>query len=154
MGARFAIAAALALHCEPARPPETPTTKMPPETSAPDLAAAHLAWERGAHKLEERRIGPRNLFDAWKSFTEARNELEPLQPRAALYIEAAKLAAECERELARVCDRLLFAAERLDRYGEHEKAQEAWRDVLLHFPGEDPSRCRAKAQANAAESEP
>src|SRR5207244_644724 len=36
-----------------------------------DLAAARAAYDRGRRKLEERRIAPRNLYDAWKAFTEA-----------------------------------------------------------------------------------
>ena len=34
------------------------------------------------------------------------------------------------------------------RHGQDERAQQVYREVLLHFPGDDPSSCRKKAQEN------
>ena len=36
----------------------------------------------------------------------------------------------------------------IERYGQDEKAQQTWREVLLYFPGDDPGSCRKKAQGN------
>jgi len=113
-----------------------------------DLAAAKQAYDRGRRKLEERRIAPRNLYDAWKAFTEARRQMEGLASRPALYAEVAQLIKDCERDLDRECGKLLFSAARFERYGQDEKAQQTYREVLLHFPGEDPTGCRKKAQEN------
>ena len=113
-----------------------------------DLVAAKQAYDRGRRKLEERRIAPRNLYDAWKAFTEARRQMEGLAPRPALYDEVAQLIKDCERDLERECGKLLFSAARFERYGQDEKAQQTYREVLLHFPGEDPTGCRKKAQGN------
>ena len=116
--------------------------------TAGDLASARQAYERGRRKLEERRIAPRNLYDAWKAFAEARRQMEGLAQKPALYGEVAQLIKDAERDLEKECGRLLFSAARLERYGQDEKAQQTYREVLLHFPGEDPAGCRKKAQGN------
>ena len=116
--------------------------------TAGDQAAARQAYERGRRKLEERRIAPRNLYDAWKAFTEARRQMEGLSPMPALYGEVAQLIADAERDLEKECGKLIFSAARFERYGQEEKSQQAYREVLLHFPGEDPTGCRKKAQGN------
>ncbi|GAC1345365.1 MAG: hypothetical protein NVS2B9_08620 [Myxococcales bacterium] len=115
-----------------------------------DEKAAREAWERGRRKLDERRVAPRNLYDAWRALVEARQGLEDLDPRPALYAEVALLAEEAERELGRDCARLLFAAERHGHYGLEAKAQLALREVLLRFPGDDPSGCRRRAREGIA----
>jgi hypothetical protein len=58
-----------------------------------------------------------------------------------------------ERELEADCKRLLFAAARSERYGQDAQVQTAYREVLLHFPGDDPSGCRRKAQEALASFE-
>jgi pSer/pThr/pTyr-binding forkhead associated (FHA) protein len=113
-----------------------------------DLKAGREAYDRGRRKLEERRVAPRNLYDAWKMFTSARRQLEGLSPRPALYAEVAQLIKDCERDLDKECSRLLFTAARFEKYGQQEKAQQTFREVLLHFPGDEPSGCRKKAQGN------
>jgi hypothetical protein len=117
------------------------TVALPPG----DASGARAAYERGRRKLEERQIAPRNLYDAWKAFVEARQKLE--EP-AAFSEELDRLVRGCERDLAKECSRLLFAAARFERYGQEENAQRTYREALLHFPGDEPSACRKKAQAN------
>jgi hypothetical protein len=112
-----------------------------------DARAAREAYERGRRKLDERNVAPRNLYDAWKSFTIARRYLEGLDPKPPLYAEVAELIHDTERDLDKECSRLLFAAGRLERYGQDDKAQRVYREALLHFPDEDPSGCRGKARA-------
>ena len=116
--------------------------------TAGDLLAARQAYDRGRRKLEERRIAPRNLYDAWRAFTEARRQMEGLAQKPALYAEVAQLIKDAERDLDKECGRLLFSAARFERYGQEEKAQQTYREVLLHYPGEDPTGCRRKAQEN------
>jgi hypothetical protein len=115
--------------------------------TAGDLIAARQAYDRGRRKLEERRIAPRNLYDAWKAFSEARREMEGLSQRPALHAEVAQLIKDAERDLEKECRKLLFSAARFERYGQEDKAQQTYREALLHFPGEDPTGCRKKAQA-------
>jgi len=117
------------------------------------LAAARAGYERGRRKLEERRIAPRNLYDAWASFTQAHGQLVA-EGDVPLRAELDRLIADCERDLLRQCGRLQFRASRYERYGQEEKAQQAWREVLLHFPGDDPAGCRRKAQANLLSPQP
>jgi hypothetical protein len=42
----------------------------------------------------------------------------------------------------------LFGAARFERYGDDARAQVTYREAMLHFPGDDPSGCRKKAQEN------
>ena len=51
----------------------------------------------------------------------------------------AQIIKDAERDLERGCGKLLFSAARFERYGQEEKAQQTFREVLLHFPGEDPA---------------
>ena len=118
------------------------------ESAPGDLGGAGAAYERGRRKLEERRIAPRNLYDAWTAFVETRQKLEGLEEKPPFQAELNQLIQECERDLARECGRLLFAAARFERYGQEESAQRTYRKVLLHFPGDDPSGCRKKARGN------
>ena len=114
--------------------------------------AARAAYERGRRKLDDRRIAPRNLYDAWAAFGQARAHLESAAGEP-LRDEVARLLAECERELEAQCGRLSFKASRFERYGEEDKARQAWREVLLHFPGDDPSSCRKKARNSLVSSQ-
>ncbi len=123
--------------------------------SAPGtLAAARAAYDLGRRKLEERRIAPRNLYDAWRAFREGRAHLDGLADPGPFHAELARLIEECERDLERQCGTLLFRAARFERYGQEDRAQEAWREVLLHFPGDDATRCRRKARDHIASAQP
>ena len=111
-----------------------------------DLNRARESYNLGRRKLEERKVAPRNLYDAWKYFVEARRYLEGLSSRPPLYGEVAQLIKDAERDLDKECSRLLFAAARSEKYGQDDKAQVKYREAMLHFPGDDPSGCRKKAK--------
>jgi Inner membrane component of T3SS, cytoplasmic domain len=133
----------------------SPQACIAPPVAVPGaLEAARAAYERGRRKLEERRIAPRNLYDAWVAFIQARGQLPAGADAAGLRGEVDRLIAGCERELQRQCGRLQFRASRFERYGLEDKAQQAWREVLLHFPGDDPAGCRKKAQASLLSAQP
>jgi hypothetical protein len=141
-------------------PPEVP--KAPDEAAITSTAearpaavpdAARAAYERGRRKLEERRIAPRNLYDAWSAFNEARKLLEGVSPQPPLRAELGRLIHDAEEDLGRDCNRLLFAAARLQKYGETARALQAYRDVLLRFPGDEPSGCRKTAQSRLSAAE-
>jgi hypothetical protein len=130
-------------------------TRLPTAQSAPGtLAAARAAYDLGRRKLEERRIAPRNLYDAWKALREGRAHLDGLADPQPLRAELGRMIDECERDLERQCGRLLFRAARFERYGQEDRAQEAWREVLLHFPGDDATGCRKKAGDHLASAQP
>ena len=118
------------------------------------LAAARVAYDRGRRKLQEQSIAPRNLFDACKAFGEGRAHLDGLADAAPLRVELGRLIEQCARDLERQCGRLLFRAARFERYGQEDKAQDAWREVLLHFPGDDATGCRRKARDHLASAQP
>jgi hypothetical protein len=122
---------------------------QPPPGAPPapaDVQAAREWYERGRHKLRERRVAPRNQYDAWSSFKTARRLLHDERPPPLDSVDA--LVEAAERDLASECSRLLFAARRFERYGQDDRAQSAYREILLHFPGDDPSGCRARARDN------
>jgi len=128
---------------------------QPLDGAAPaDLAAARAAYERGRRKLGERRVAPRNLYDAWRAFVVARGHLEGAVDPGLLAGELARLIEESERDLHRECNRLLFTAARFERYGRGERAEQTWREVLLHFPGDDPGGCHGKARDNLLSEPP
>ncbi|HEY2029231.1 MAG TPA: FHA domain-containing protein [Myxococcales bacterium] len=141
-----ACAAAAAMSSRHRAAPTSAPVTVEQAASVPDVDKARAAFERGQRKLEERRIAPRNLFDAWVAFTVARDKLEALPAKPAPYAAAVRLANETEADLRRDCQRLLFQAARFERYGEGREALQTYREVLLHFPGEDPAGCRKKAQ--------
>lgn len=118
-----------------------------------DASTARDWYERGRRKLDERRIAPRNLYDAWVSFSAAHRLLDGRVAPPPLD-ELPVLLEGAERDLATLCRRLLFSAGRFERYGQEPRAEAAYRDVLLHFPGEDPSGCRAQAQRHLSDAEP
>ena len=125
-----------------------------PAAGRGDPDAARTAWERGRRKLEERRVAPRNLYDAWRAFVDARAHLEGVTPLPAFYPELTRSLRASEQDLGRECQRLVFSADRLERYGQPDKAQQAWREVLLHFPGDDPGGCHKRAQENLVSPQP
>ena len=141
----------LALGGDPTEPDGGRTADGAP---SPDFAAARAAYERGRRKLEERRVAPRNLYDAWRACVEARGHLEGVADAGLLEGQLARVIEECERDLHRECNRLLFTAVRFQRYGQGERAEQTWREILLHFPGEDPGGCRGKAQENLLSQAP
>ena len=121
------------------------------ETGPVDPKAAREAYDRGNRKLEERRVAPRNLYDAWSYFAQARRSLEGLAPRPELYGEVARRIAEAERQLQKDCARLLFSGARYETYGQDEQARRAYRELLQHFPAEDPWACRRRGRDNLAQ---
>jgi pSer/pThr/pTyr-binding forkhead associated (FHA) protein len=125
-----------------------------PGTSSGDLVAARAVYERGRRKLAERRVAPRNLYDAWAAFVAAADHLRGATGAEPLRAEVQRLVSECERDLRRECQRLLFTAARFERYGQHDRAQRAWREVLLHYPGDDPAGCRHRAEESVVSSQP
>jgi hypothetical protein len=118
------------------------------------IGAARAAYERGRRKLEERRIAPRNLYDAWRAFEEARSHLEGVDLPGTLWTDVVQAIRHCERELERQCRGLLFQAARFERYGEEARAQQIWRDVLKHFPGDETTGCRKKARDSLISPQP
>jgi hypothetical protein len=125
-----------------------------PPAGPGDLAAGRAAYERGRRKLLERRVAPRNLYDAWTAFAAAREHLKGTAGAGFLPEEVGRLVSECERDLRRECERLLFVAARFERYGQQDKAQQTWRLILLHFPGEDPGGCRRRTEESLVSSQP
>jgi hypothetical protein len=134
-------------------PPLAEMASSPPERR-PGVEAARAAWERGQRKLRERRIAPGNLYDAWRAFGEARDRVTALASRPEFAGDLEQRVADAQRALEGECRRLRFTASRFERYGETDKAQQTWREILLHFPGDDPGGCHREAQDNLVSPQP
>jgi hypothetical protein len=136
-------------------------TAMPELPSGANMFAGEIgmpretreSYERGRRKVEERRIAPRNLYDAWRAFTATREALRTTAPESPARENLSELTRWTERELEADCKRLLFGAARSERYGEEAQALVAYREILLRFPGDEPSGCRKKAQEALASAE-
>ena len=130
--------------------PELPSAA---EVFPGELREARESYERGRRKVEERRIAPRNLYDAWRAFTACANVIETYAPATPARSSLSALVRWAERELEAECKRLLFGAARFERYGQDGQALATYREVLLHFPGDEPSGCRKKAQEALASAD-
>jgi pSer/pThr/pTyr-binding forkhead associated (FHA) protein len=136
-------------------------TPMPELPSAAEMFPGEIgtlrevreSYERGRRKVEERRIAPRNLYDAWRAFTAAGGALQTTAPASPARANLSELVRWAERELEAECKRLLFGAARSERYGQEAQALAAFGEILLRFPGDDPSGCRKKAQEALASAE-
>ena len=117
---------------------------------AGQVGTAQAWYERGRRKLEERRVAPRNLYDAWKSFSAAGRLLDG-RPATPPLDALPRLIDEAERDLRSECRKLLFTARRFQSYGEEVRAQAAYREMLVRFPGLDPGGCRAAAREELSE---
>jgi len=111
-----------------------------------ELREAREPYDRGRRKLEERRIAPRNLYDAWRAFTAATAAIEATAPGATIPADLSRLIEWTQQELETECKRLLIGAARSERYGQDGQVEAAYREILRHFPGDDASGCRRKAQ--------
>ncbi len=131
-------------------PPPQPVAAAVAPAAGGDPAGARSSYDRGRRRLEERRVAPRNLYDAWSAFVDARRALAGVTARPAFAADLDKRIDLCERELQRDCDRLLFAAARFEKYGQDEQALQIFREVLSRFPGDEPSGCRQRAQERLA----
>jgi hypothetical protein len=154
IAAVFAMKAGQAIPVERSDASSSGSRQVPPETPSGDLVAGRAAYERGRRKLAERRVAPRNLYDAWAAFLAAGEHLKGTTGVELLRDEVARLVSECERDLRRECERLLFVAARFERYGQQQRAQHVWREVLLHYPGDDPAGCRRRAEDSLVSSQP
>lgn len=115
---------------------------------SPDPARAKRAYDLGVSRWESRNVAPRNAYDAYTYFKDARRFLEAAYPRPDLYQAIAGQLHDAERELHKTCERLMFSAQRHEKYDETDKALKAYKEVLAYFPGEDPSGCRRRALAS------
>ncbi len=115
---------------------------------APDRVAAKKYYDLGLARWEARNIAPSNTFEAWKALREARRYVEFEEPHPPLYAAIVGQMRDAEREMDRSCKKLLFTANRHEKYDEADKAQLTYQQILLYFPDNDPSGCRKIALEN------
>ncbi|HWE23474.1 MAG TPA: FHA domain-containing protein [Myxococcales bacterium] len=136
----------------PAAPDVPPAAEMFPDPLS-QLNEIRLPYERGRRKLDERRIAPRNLYDAWRAFVSAATGVESAAGGAPIPSALARLIEWTRQELEADCKRLLFGAARSEKYGQDAQAQAAYREMLLRFPADDATGCRRRAKEALAGAE-
>jgi hypothetical protein len=111
-----------------------------------DAAKADEHYRLGAKLYRDKNIAAPNLYNAWMELREARRHMEGLEPKPDVFRPTLDLIADIDRELDAVCQRHLFSAAQDARYGRDDRSDEAFRFILVAFPG-DAHPCRAKAES-------
>lgn len=97
------------------------------------LEKAREALLQGKKMWDEREVRDGNLFKAIRSYTECEWYLETIEPKPGFYGEAVSAKADCQRELQRRYEDLLFLAERavkLRDWKEADRQLKVMRDMI------------------------
>ncbi|MEI6787892.1 MAG: FHA domain-containing protein [bacterium] len=97
------------------------------------LVKAREALLQGKKMWDEREVRDGNLFKAIRSYTECEWYLETIEPKPAFYGEAVSAKADCQREMQRRYEDLLFLAERsvkLRDWKEADRQLKIMRDMI------------------------
>jgi len=97
------------------------------------LEKAREALLQGKKMWDEREVRDGNLFKAIRSYTECEWYLETIEPKPGFYGEAISAKADCQREMQRRYEDLLFLAERavkLREWKEADRQLKVMRDMI------------------------
>jgi hypothetical protein len=97
------------------------------------LVKAREALLQGKKMWDEREVRDGNLFKAIRSYTECEWYLETIEPKPGFYGEAVSAKADCQREMQRRYEDLLFLAERavkLRDWKEADRQLKIMRDMI------------------------
>ncbi|HEX5747099.1 MAG TPA: FHA domain-containing protein [Archangium sp.] len=122
--------------------------EMPPEQLVEE---ARKAYKRGAKNMENKEVGARNRYEAWKSFREAWLLLEAHpEPKPDLYYEARERVKDTQTELDRVCAKLMLEVEGYVNQNNWQAASATLDHTREYFPGEYDQRCARMAEVRRA----
>ena len=123
--------------------------EIPPEQL---LEEARKAYTRARKNLENKEVGARNRYEAWKSFREAWLLLEAHpEPKPDLYFEARERVKDTQTELDRVCAKLMLEVEGYINQSNWEAASATLDHTREYFPGEYDQRCARMAEIKRGE---
>ena len=128
---------------------KVPLPEIPPEQL---LEESRKVYQRGKKYMENADVGARNRYEAWKSFREAWLLLEAHpEPRPDLYYEARERVKESQKELDRVCAKLMLEVEGYVNKNSWPEAVATLDHAREYFPDEFDQACAIKAENKRAE---
>ncbi|MFL5355384.1 FHA domain-containing protein [Archangium sp.] len=113
--------------------------EIPPEQL---IEEARKAYMRGRKNLENAEVGARNRYEAWKSFREAWLLLEAHpEPKPDLYFEARERVKDTQKELDRVCSKLMLEVEGYVNQSNWQAASATLDHAREYFPDDYDQQC-------------
>jgi hypothetical protein len=109
-----------------------------PSGSAAELrenAKANL--DVGDRKYDDRKVGARNLFDAWLSYKKAKLFLEAMEEKPDDYEIVKAKIRDCDRELDEQCSKWLLKGQAMEQTGKTSDAISNYKNGQLFFPEKD-----------------
>jgi hypothetical protein len=123
--------------------------EIPPEQLMQEARAAYVL---GRRNMDTAMVGARNQYEAWKAFRKAWLLLEAHpEPRPDLYFEARERMKESQRELDRICSKLLLEVESYVHLKNWQAASATLNHVREYFPDETDQVCAWKAEVRRNE---
>jgi hypothetical protein len=119
--------------------------EIPPEQLVEE---ARKAYSRGRKNMEMAAVGARNRYESWKSFREAWLMLEAHpDPKPDLYFESRERVKEAQKELDRVCARLMLEVEGYANQNNWQAASGTLDHIREYFPDDFNQPCARMAEA-------
>ena len=119
--------------------------EIPPEQLVEE---ARKAYSRGRKNMEMAAVGARNRYESWKSFREAWLMLEAHpEPKPDLYFESRERVKEAQKELDRVCARLMLEVEGYANQNNWQAASGTLDHIREYFPDDFNQPCARMAEA-------
>lgn len=113
--------------------------EIPPEQL---IEEARKAYTRGRKNLDNAEVGARNRYEAWKSFREAWLLLEAHpEPKPDLYFEARERVKDTQKELDRVCSKLMLEVEGYINQSNWQAASATLDHAREYFPDDYDQPC-------------
>ncbi len=123
--------------------------EIPPEQLVEE---ARKAYTRARKNLDNKDVGARNRYEAWKSFREAWLLLEAHpEPKPDLYFEARERVKDTQKELDRVCAKLMLEVEGYVNQSNWQAASATLDHTREYFPGDFDQPCARMAEIKRAD---
>jgi hypothetical protein len=91
----------------------------------------------GDRKYDDRKVGARNLFDAWLSYKKAKLFLEAMEEKPDDYEIVKAKIRDCDRELDEQCSKWLLKGQAMEQTGKTSDAISNYKNGQLFFPEKD-----------------
>jgi pSer/pThr/pTyr-binding forkhead associated (FHA) protein len=113
--------------------------EIPPEQL---IEEARKAYMRGRKNMDNAEVGARNRYEAWKSFREAWLLLEAHpEPKPDLYFESRERVKDAQKELDRVCSKLMLEVEGYVNQSNWQAASATLDHAREYFPDDYDQPC-------------
>jgi len=118
--------------------------EIPPEQL---IEEARKSYARGRKNTETAMVGARNRYEAWKSYREAWLLLEAHpEPKPDLYFEARERVKDTQKELDRLCSKLMLEVESYANKSDWQTASATLDHVREYFPDDYDQDCAYRAE--------